>query len=319
MKIFSKRIVALLMSLIIAAGMFVTASASEVVYGDLNKDSKINSIDALIILRHNVRLELVPDELAIAADVNGDTKINSLDALEVLMVAVKQLPYFSAEIKVKLPKTDNEILALYASTIKAAREKIPAYKLATESYATDVQLSGTLASMLPAEEVEAMKQDMLKKQVSSNIYRQGTTPAKNNLPIECKLTDASVLKSLTCERLPSGEYSVVIKFKDELNPASNTPVVTVFGLPDYATMEKNLKDEMSSSMGEEDISATVTVGDMEYSDAVISFVIDPRTGNLVSMDMSVDMTVESKTAIAFLTLNTKSTLHTGMSYTSFIY
>ena len=58
--------------------------------GDINADSKINSTDALLILRHTVGLTTLSGNLLISADWNGDGKVNSSDALEVLKFAVSR-------------------------------------------------------------------------------------------------------------------------------------------------------------------------------------------------------------------------------------
>ena len=58
--------------------------------GDINADSKINSADALLILRHAVGLTTLSGHLLISADWNGDGKVNSSDALEVLKFAVSR-------------------------------------------------------------------------------------------------------------------------------------------------------------------------------------------------------------------------------------
>ena len=58
--------------------------------GDINADSKMNSADALLILRHAVGLTTLSGNLLISADWNGDGKVNSSDALEVLKFAVSR-------------------------------------------------------------------------------------------------------------------------------------------------------------------------------------------------------------------------------------
>lgn len=322
MKNISKRILALLMSLIIASGLAMTAGASEAVYGDLNGDSKINSIDALIILRHNVQIETLPEERLDTADVNGDGKINSLDALEILMFYVGKLPYFSREITVKAPKNDNEILALYNNALTKAREDIPAYKLAFSTKATDVKASGTMVDGLPEEKQEELKQSLVQEDSYSNIFRQDTASALKNLPLLSGITDASKFKSVSYERLSTGEYSVMLKLKDEKNPKADSMVVKLFGLPDYDAMVENLTGDVKipTEDGEVEITMTTKVGDMYYKNGYISFVIDPRTGEFVSIDMSVDMSFTSKTTMAIVfTLNLDATMRTSMQYTNFIY
>ena len=72
-----KRFVSLFLVIIMALSLTVGASARLV--GDVNSDNRVNSIDALMILRKSVGFD---DGVSTAyMDVNGDGKINSLDAL----------------------------------------------------------------------------------------------------------------------------------------------------------------------------------------------------------------------------------------------
>lgn len=56
--------------------------------GDINSDGKINSSDALIVLRHSVGLITLDGDSARRADVNRDSLINSNDALNILRYSV---------------------------------------------------------------------------------------------------------------------------------------------------------------------------------------------------------------------------------------
>ena len=57
-------------------------------YGDVNGDIKINSIDALAVLQHSVGSITLKDKYLVQADVTKDEKINSLDALKILQFVV---------------------------------------------------------------------------------------------------------------------------------------------------------------------------------------------------------------------------------------
>lgn len=64
--------------------------------GDVNKDSKIDAVDALVALRAAVgKVELDDDRIA-RADVTGDAAVNAKDALEMLQFAVGKREKFSA-------------------------------------------------------------------------------------------------------------------------------------------------------------------------------------------------------------------------------
>lgn len=56
--------------------------------GDVNADTKINSIDALLVLQHSVGSITLTSAQITVADMNSDTKINSLDALAILQKSV---------------------------------------------------------------------------------------------------------------------------------------------------------------------------------------------------------------------------------------
>ncbi len=57
---------------------------------DVNGDGKVNSVDALLILRYSIGFnELISSQTAfLNADVNGDGKVNSADALIVLRISI---------------------------------------------------------------------------------------------------------------------------------------------------------------------------------------------------------------------------------------
>ena len=57
--------------------------------GDVNGDGKINSFDALLVLRNSVQMSELNTEEKLAADINGDSKINSLDALIILQITTE--------------------------------------------------------------------------------------------------------------------------------------------------------------------------------------------------------------------------------------
>ncbi len=60
--------------------------------GDINRDFKINSLDALMALQFSVGSISLDSSRQVQADVSKDGKVNSLDALMILQYAVGQLP-----------------------------------------------------------------------------------------------------------------------------------------------------------------------------------------------------------------------------------
>ncbi len=66
-----------------------------VTWGDVNGDGKVNSTDAVLILRYAAQLGVDIDTAA--ADVNGDGKINSTDAVLILRYAAQLITKFPVE------------------------------------------------------------------------------------------------------------------------------------------------------------------------------------------------------------------------------
>jgi hypothetical protein len=84
-------------------------TVKSIVLGDLNSDGKINSIDAVAILKGYAQSLVngstgLTEEQETAADVNKDGKINSIDAVNVLK-------YYAASLVDKAPATIEEFLA----------------------------------------------------------------------------------------------------------------------------------------------------------------------------------------------------------------
>jgi len=70
---------------------------ADVVYGDVNNDGAVNSLDAAQTLKHDAKLITLDDAALAAADVNGDGTVNSLDAAQVLKFDAKLIDSFPVE------------------------------------------------------------------------------------------------------------------------------------------------------------------------------------------------------------------------------
>ena len=69
----------------------------DTVYGDVNSDGEINSLDAAQVLRHDAQLITLNDTALAAADVNGDGTVNSLDAAQILKFDAQLIDSFPVD------------------------------------------------------------------------------------------------------------------------------------------------------------------------------------------------------------------------------
>lgn len=334
-KMFSRGL-SVILALVIAVGCMLSSSAVSGKYGDLNNDGKVNSSDALDVLKHSVGSKLLTGDNLVLGDVNADSLINSADALLVLQFAVGKISSFPAE-GPSAPTTKADILAYYAQAVSKARADIPAYKLKLTSEVTKVDLSGSIVDGMTKEQVEQQKKDMMQKQSYTNLYKQGQASALSNLPSECKVTDPSAYKDVTCKVLEDGNYQIDLIFKDEKNPTTNSTIVKMLGLPDKKTVEKQVKDEFMAmfedlSEGSESTDASsmmiVEIPTLEYKNCSISCVVNPETGEIVSYKITSDMKhyVNFKvvidlsfTVVTLADMNTDTTTRTTFEYSNFVY
>ncbi len=325
-KMFSRGL-SVALALLIAVGCMLSSSAVSGKYGDLNNDGKVNSSDALDVLKHSVGTKLLTGDNLVLGDVNADSFINSADALLVLQFAVGKISSFPAEGS-SAPTTKAEILTYYAQAVGKARTDIPAYKLKLTSEVTKVDLSGSIVDMMSKEELESQKKSMMQKQSYTNLFKQGQVSALNNLPAECSVTDPSAYKDITCKVLADGNYQIDITFKDEKNPSGNSTVVKMLGLPDKNTITKQMEDEFKAMFEGEEAPMTVEVPTLEYKNCLISCVINPETGEFVSYNVSADMRNVVKmelvldlgvTTVPLADMKTDTTTRSLFEYSNFIY
>ncbi len=315
-----KKFMSVALAAMMALSCVAFASAEEaatvVKYGDITADDAINSSDALAALKHSVGSAVLEGDAFTAADVNGDSQVNSSDALLILQYSVGNIKIFPLEVKVQMPQTKAEILALYTKTIKEAREEVPAYKIILTSKATDVEISGSATSFMSKEDVEAEKERLMKESRYQNIVKDKTALA--NLLPECKITDVAKFKDITCKQLDNGNYQIDITFKDEKDPKAGSPIVSLLNLPDKATVDKTMKEELEATTGNQ-IPASVTINNMEYRNCSISCVIDVRTGEFVSINTTADTVISVTSYILIYSMVTDTTTRTVTEYSNFIY
>lgn len=72
-------------------------TVSDVVFGDVDRDGRVDASDALLALQHSVKLFSLVDKQSLAADVSGEGTIDAYDALLILQHSVKLIESFPVE------------------------------------------------------------------------------------------------------------------------------------------------------------------------------------------------------------------------------
>ncbi|MEG0457171.1 MAG: dockerin type I repeat-containing protein, partial [Oscillospiraceae bacterium] len=85
MKNLIKKIISLILVLSFVFTYSITVFSNELdIKGDVNKNGKLDSLDALMILKHVAQITVLNDEQLTFADFNSNGKVDTLDALRVL-------------------------------------------------------------------------------------------------------------------------------------------------------------------------------------------------------------------------------------------
>lgn len=281
------RILAVALAAIITAGLFTTAFA--VLRGDVNLDSKVNSMDALLILRYSVKLDKEINEKV--ADVNGDGKVNSLDALGVLLISVgaDEGGEIEEDTEVSAPSSVAEIVEMYNNAVNKAVNDKAGY---TKQRTTTIQeMNG--GALLKIQLVKDMINNFLGVGTTEYINRKGYSKYLLN----ASLTSADI-KSAACEK--SGQnYTVTLNLKDGSSSANavskkDSSALARCGLVTGKVADPEY-DYLSSGCVYESISGVddVSVKSIKATNTNVKIVaVVDGEGKLLSLTASYDWTVE---------------------------
>ncbi len=318
MKKTSFRVLSLVLSLILALSCVVGASAFEGRYGDTDGKGTVDSTDALAILLHAVDKKKLTGDALLRADVNADTFVNSSDALEVLLFTVGRVTEFKAEAIAPPEAPEKEVLGLYSAAVDKMYEIAPFYRLRNVVETVDVKTSGTIE--LDDKTQASLKEQMAETSTNKSVHPLGSNSAKLNLPKKFPLDDISRFGSVDYEQLGTGEYKLIIRFKDEVNPTKDSFLVKTFGFPDAATFRTSLEQEfaeLASSLGK---LVTISAGDVKYKNVYVSCVFNPETNEFVSYDFAYDTSVSVQFSIFLVgSLNIEMINRSTSSYTDIRY
>ena len=95
-----KKILTAVISAAICAAFALNTFAVSYSYGDVNGDGKVNSSDALAVLKSSTGIITLSSAQKTAADVNGDGAVNVIDAMLIARYAAKKISVFPVQTSV---------------------------------------------------------------------------------------------------------------------------------------------------------------------------------------------------------------------------
>lgn len=236
-----KKIIAVISALSLAASLTIGTSAANL--GDVNGDGKINSSDALSVLKYSVGINekgFIKDN----ADVNRDGSINSMDALKILKVCV------GLETMDDVPISVKEIVGAYNTALNKTYSQAKKMRIVTDDVCTytfngEQTVYGSDPIETDAEFVNGLDED----DFPVSAYGPDT-----------KLTEA-MLSSATAVKQGNGlEIKLVIK-SEKVDVKKDSVYNAAGGFPFEASLDgTELKD--------------YTSGSVTYTGTVIDAVID---------------------------------------------
>lgn len=275
----------------IAAAAAIAASASAMVFaaefmGDVNDDGKVNSVDALAILRYSVGVDGTEINLK-KADVNSDGNINSSDALKVLRMCVglddlieikddgkedKKTPvdFDTAE---AVEYYNNALKKAYASE-NVTIEKKTDVKVKIDDLSAFKDLANSLIEKyaVPTEATETFKSEPAKAEkflVPTALEADGAADAK----VEATENGYKVTITLVSETV---DYKTAPKY----NTQASLPLT---GIAEIAAQNN----------------VTVKSSSFNYSGTVLTAEID-KDGNILSLNHTMPLKLSAKVRYGFV-------------------
>lgn len=317
-----KRIVSFLLSVAVVGSVAAVSSSAavqtDVLYGDANNDSKINSSDALEILNYSVGNSELSEAAFARSDVNADGKVNSSDAIDILKYSVGLIDGFAAD--------GTQLDAAGAlSAVSKAVEKVstarPSYtqKQRAVDIADEVKLSGLYVSLLPSSVIKDYENQMKEEINSDRTYTKIVKPNSNDCTkyminsLDGFTVDS--FKSVSFSKNSDGNLTVQLAFKDESNPGANSPYVKIFGYKSYSEAQAALGD--SSSMDGAEVK--VDSFKLSYKGGTLNCVINPQSYEIISMEYFAKTVTEAKMSYEGLNVSMKMTHNDTVNYSNFGY
>lgn len=284
---FFKRAVSLAVAAMIAGSAFTAAAAADYLYGDINADGFVNSLDALAAINHSIGKVTYTDEALKRADVNADGEVNANDALLILNYSIGKIETFPAEKEEsKIPSTAEEITAYYNDAVNKVIDSKAGFKKNRTTTLNSLE-GGSLMNM---QIVIDMVNEFL------GVGTQTFNNEKGNAGyLSAAALNASDVKNAACTQ-KDGVYTVTLTLKDGASSATaskttDTSPIARTGVYCGKGVSSNFDYKNSANIYEV-IKSTgeVTVDNVKgttYNSKIVAK-IDSSTGNLISLDVSFD-------------------------------
>ena len=285
-------------------------SISSVRYiGDVDGDGKVNSFDALQILRYSVGSLGIIDKKV--ADLNSDGKINSADALLVLKIAVLGLEgdYWqddTEEDESKVPSSKAEIINYFNTAINKVKTEPTAV---VQQIGVTNYLAGatTISSGIKSVYNMLGGDDWLDGMLRDNSQGAATYTGariKSKFPVEgesyaSKLTEADVASASCSEG--NGVYTIKIttvadaKSEGHKHGQGHAPKAFNVILPDV--VNENIPGVAKSMVG---------TASMAYPSSTVVITVDAATGNVLTAEYDLKWTINFDKMGSILPCGTKS-------------
>lgn len=267
----------LVLGILLASSVMAFAATS----GDVNSDSKVNSTDALCILKHSVG-QTPSGFNKSTADMNADGKINSIDALIVLKISVGMADQTMSK---------EEIVKFYNDSLKKSYEQFRC----TLVISTDVDVTVNEFLMNGQENPEMT--DMLENILSNTEYEDEKYTFFKGKTINGEKAE-DVLASIELE---SSEIksATAVKYGDGYK--------LTFNLFAYTQSADDMAGDMTDLMGFEYATA-------EYPNTEIIAITD-ATGRISSIDINIPCNFKASTTEAETQINMDVSLTQTSTYT----
>lgn len=235
-----KKLTAVISAISLAAALTVCSSAA--MLGDVNGDGKINSADALNVLRYSVGLEVKNFDKSVA-DMNGDGRINSADALKILRISV------GLDSTGDVTSTD-EIVRSYNSALEKTYSQVKKATVTTSE-------SGTYTINGKSEKIDFPPESVTGK--FKNGFDEDGMPSYTYGP-DTKLTENMIASASTTKLSNKTKVKLVLK-SEKVDVKKKSVYNTAGGFPfEFSSDGTEISD--------------FTSGSVTYSGTVIEAVID---------------------------------------------